>query len=145
MKKQQGFSLVELMIVVAVIGVLTAIALPAYQNFVKKSEAGAALATLNALKTNIEDHISSKGTFPDSTGTGLSDIGTAADAFKYGTLETTPAAEADAPGGSVIITFGETGSTLTNTDKIALERDSDGQWACVTTNLDTQLKPKGCS
>lgn len=147
MKKQKGFSLVELMIVVAVIGVLTAVALPAYQNFVKKSEAGAALATLNALKTNVEDHISGQGTFPDGS-TGLTNIGTTSTAFVYGTLATTKAtAAADAPGGKVEITFGGAGSTLTNAEKIALTRDKDGKWECVTTGaaFTTQLKPKGCS
>ncbi|WP_375145761.1 pilin, partial [Vibrio parahaemolyticus] len=50
-KKQQGFTLIELMIVVAIIGVLAAAAIPAYQNYVTRSEVTSGLATVKALIT----------------------------------------------------------------------------------------------
>lgn len=143
MKKQQGFSLVELMIVVAVIGVLSAVAVPAYQNYVKKAEAGAALATLNALKTNVEDYIATNSSFPATAQFG--DIGTTADVFKYGTLSGTAAESA--PGGELKITFSKTnkGSSLDDNDALLVTRDTDGVWTCTTSGFVAAEKPKGCS
>ncbi len=63
---KKGFTLIELMIVVAVIGVLAAVALPQYQKYIGKSEAASALATLSGLRTNIEAYTLEQGSFPDT-------------------------------------------------------------------------------
>ena len=54
MKKQQGFTLIELMIVVAIIGVLSAIAVPAYKDYVAKSAVTSAMGTVKSLLTNAD-------------------------------------------------------------------------------------------
>jgi type IV pilus assembly protein PilA len=58
---QQGFTLIELMIVVAIVGILAAIAIPAYSDYIVRSKVSEAVASLGACKTSVAEYIATKG------------------------------------------------------------------------------------
>ena len=69
---QKGFTLIELMIVVAIIGILAAVALPAYQDYTKRSHVSEGIALASGAKASVTEYFSSMGKFPGSnTSAGL--------------------------------------------------------------------------
>ena len=60
-KAQQGFTLIELMIVVAIIGILASIAIPAYQDYIGRAQASEAVQLLGGLKTPAEERLGTNG------------------------------------------------------------------------------------
>ena len=72
MKKEQGFTLIELMIVVAIIGILAAVALPAYQNYTNRAKVTEALSVAAAAKLAVAETFTSEGALPaTNTAAGL--------------------------------------------------------------------------
>lgn len=66
-KAQKGFTLIELMIVIAIVGILAAIALPAYQDYIVRSKMSEALAALAEAKTSVAEYVASNGRGADQT------------------------------------------------------------------------------
>ena len=119
MKKQQGFTLIELMIVVAIIGVLSAIAIPAYKNYVTKSEASSALATLKALVTPTELYIQENGDIKANSA--VSAAGTTQKANSLGDITFSAT-------NTLQFKFNTTSSL--DQEYLTLERDDNSGWNC---------------
>ena len=67
-KAQQGFTLIELMIVVAIIGILAAVAIPAFMKYIKKSKSSEARSFLTKLRADLENHLLEHGALPPPAG-----------------------------------------------------------------------------
>ena len=94
MKKiQSGFTLIELMIVVAIIGILAAIAIPQYQNYVARAQVSEALSLASGGKVALAEYFNTNGTFPANN----SDAGMAAAADISGKYVDTVTVSATAP------------------------------------------------
>jgi type IV pilus assembly protein PilA len=74
MKKQQGFTLIELMIVVAIIGILAAIAIPAYQDYTIRAQVSEGLNLSGGAKAAVTEFFQDRGSMPDDNSmAGLAD------------------------------------------------------------------------
>ncbi|MFA0567277.1 pilin [Vibrio gallaecicus] len=123
-KKQNGFTLIELMIVVAIIGVLSAIAVPAYQDYVTRSEMSSGLATVKALITPAELFYQENGVATAAT---LAELGTAAAANDLGAIGSALAA------GDPTVTFTFDADSSVTGGILTFTRDAASGWSCAPT------------
>lgn len=66
-KVQQGFTLIELMIVIAIIGILAAVALPAYQDYTVRAKASELILAASSAKQSVSEYVIVNGGLPDAT------------------------------------------------------------------------------
>lgn len=147
---QKGFTLIELMIVVAIIGILAAVAIPQYQNYVVKSQVARVMSESGALKTAIEtcllDGLAADKCEVGFTGSNL--LGATADAYAAGLNGLTIAyPEAAGAQASITATFGGNAALVIKGKQLAWTRSADGSWGCGTDfDGDTEkFKPATCA
>lgn len=160
-KASGGFTLIELMVGVAIVGILASIAVPQYQTYVSRSQVTRVVAETAALRTAVESCVIDGRTAGIGSGLLQCDPGAAGS-----TLMTLPAANgaaptlSDLPAGTGVpavsfpssgaqvaqiqATFGNSASTVLAGETVTWQRNSTGFWSC-TSSVAAQFKAAQCS
>lgn len=135
-KIQQGFTLIELMIVVAIIGILAAIAIPAYNDYTARAQVSEAIELMAGLKTPIAEWYHDKGSLP-----ALASLGTVVTQGKYtnGITFNTTTGQLQATMKSSGVSSAIAGKTINLTYST-----TNNTWTCAVGSIGTQYVPGAC-
>lgn len=139
-KVQQGFTLIELMIVVAIIGILAAIAIPAYQDYTIRAQVSEGLSLSGGAKAAVTEYFQDRGVLPvDNAEAGLT-----AAANIQGNYVTQVAVA----NGVITVTYGNDAHSEIAADSITMTPDTTAvgsvQWVCGSTTIANNHLPAAC-
>ena len=139
-KNMQGFTLIELMIVIAILGILMAIAIPAYQDYAVRAKASEGINLAGASKLAVAETFSALGRFP----AGQASYGLPAATSINGKY----VSQVETASGVVTITYNGVEPKLTSTSTVVLSATTAAgsvKWRCrVGANLDARYVPAEC-
>jgi type IV pilus assembly protein PilA len=137
---QKGFTLIELMIVVAIIGILAAVAIPAYQDYIARSQMTEAVSLLGGAKTATAEYMSDRGTGPAAI---TEVVGTTAgkyvSALSIAGTTTASAVTFQAEMKSTGVNSAISGKTV-----LMITTDSGKTWTCTKGTIDAKYLPGSC-
>jgi type IV pilus assembly protein PilA len=139
-RAQQGFTLIELMIVVAIIGILAAVALPAYRDYSVRAKVSELILAASSGKTSVAEFVNTYGTMPSNASLGL-----ASQSSKY--VESVTYSQTDASNGVLTVKATNVEPAINGkTIKLTGTINTTGQvdWACHNIDMDARYLPASC-
>lgn len=139
-KLQQGFTLIELMIVVAIIGILAAVAIPAYQDYTIRAKVTEGIGLGASAQDSVAEYFSSIGTLPDTnTRAGLP----GSNSIRGNNVDNVVVGAS----GTILVTFsGASGGPITGSTIQIRPTTTNGavSWSCTQGNLQAKYRPSNC-
>ena len=142
---QKGFTLIELMIVVAIIAILAAIAIPAYQDYLIRTQVSEGAVLTDGAKTAMAEYYSNTGIFPAASGTANATVGLASAASIAGKYVS--GVNVGATTGRIVATFGPGANTKIQGGTFVLSAITNAgsiAWTCKLSTVNPKYLPTSC-
>ncbi|MDK4672929.1 pilin [Kingella kingae] len=142
---QKGFTLIELMIVIAIIGILAAIALPAYQDYTKRSRVSEDLSLAGGVKSALTEFYASNNKWPASNAEAGIAVATDIKGNAVSSVAVSREGDDAAGKGKITVTFNDKVKNNATLVMVGVGNDAGSvKWTCTDGDLDKKYRPSEC-